>query len=237
MNASEDINHAVLGIETAGRTRSVALATPAGLVAEISINADRDHSRQLLPEIEALLEKTATGPDDLAAIAVSSGPGSFTGLRIGMACAKGLARSMNLPLFTVPTLDGLAAQAGHSPLPICAVSQARKNELYLGRYQSRFPALPERTGDYLALAPAKVTELIKTPTLFIGVPGYEDYGLETILGENFIAADPRIYTSRAAAIATLALGMLQRGEKPAPDDAEPLYVKVSQAEENLRAET
>ncbi len=224
----------VLAIETAGRTRSVALVNDNGLVAEFSLNVGYSHSRQLLPEIEAMLHSTQTGMADLTAIAVSCGPGSFTGLRIGMATAKGLARALDIPLFTIPTLDGLAAQATCSQYPVCAVSQARKNELYLALYESRFPDPPRRKSDYLALYPPEVADLIKTPTLFIGVPGYESYELDRIVGENFLPAPPEICRPRAAAIGMLAIKRLHEGESPATDTAEPLYVKVSQAEENQR---
>ena len=223
----------ILAIETAGKSRSVAIVTPAGIAAEMTVAGERSHSRNILPDIETILKAAEIDYPDLTAIATSAGPGSFTGLRIGMACGKGLARALDIPFYPIPTLDGLAAQAAFSPYPVCAVSQARKNELYLALYQPSFPAPPERTSRYLAMAPEEVRELVCSPTLFVGMPGYEEYGLAAILGDCFIPADPRLIGPRGAAIGACALEKFLKGEEAATVDAEPIYVKVSQAEEKL----
>jgi len=224
----------VLAIETEGRTGSVALVSGNGADAELSLTAGGRHSRHLLAAIGFILERTGLEPGDLAAIAVSAGPGSFTGLRIGMATARGLALAAGVPMYAVPTLDALAARLSFSALPVCAVSQARKNELYIARYRCRPQAMPERETEFLAMKPEDVRDFVREKTVFTGVAGYEEYGLAAILGDDFVPADPRLFGPAAAPVGMLCMEMMKRGEKPAADTEEPLYVKASQAEERIR---
>src|SRR5690554_5899592 len=97
----------ILALETATSLGSVALWDER-LVGEYTLNIKRTHSERLMPAVVRILADAGLGPSDLTAVAVSSGPGSFTGLRIGMMTAKTLAWSLNLPLFGIPTLDALA---------------------------------------------------------------------------------------------------------------------------------
>lgn len=223
----------ILAIETAGRRCGVALVDGRETLAALTLGRPGRHSRRLLSAVSLLLGETGAGPGDLAAVAVSAGPGSFTGLRIGMATARGLAMAAGAPVYAVPTLDALAARIPCPGMPVCAVSQARKNELYIAAYRCRPGALPERSTPVMVMKPEEVRGLVRERTLFTGTDDYRDYGLAAVLGEDFVPVDPRICGPDAAAVGMLAAEMMRRGEEPAGDEAEPIYVRRSQAEENM----
>lgn len=121
----------VLGIETATMMGGVALVSDAGeLLGEITLRNHESHSERMLPALEWLLATLGYSLRDCAAVAVSQGPGSFTGLRAGIATAKGLAFSLGVPLFGIPTLTALAANAAPGAGPVCAVLSARRGEVF-----------------------------------------------------------------------------------------------------------
>ncbi|MBR1675073.1 MAG: tRNA (adenosine(37)-N6)-threonylcarbamoyltransferase complex dimerization subunit type 1 TsaB [Eubacterium sp.] len=125
----------ILGIDSSGMTASVALVTDAGLVSEYTVNNKRTHSETLLPMIDEMLRLAGTEPEELTAIAIASGPGSFTGLRIGAATAKGLALALDIPIIPVPTLDGQAYNLAGDKRLVVSVMDARRNEVYAGAYR------------------------------------------------------------------------------------------------------
>lgn len=136
----------VLGIETASVLGGVALVSADGeLLGEITLRNHESHSERILPALESLLGLLGLALCDIAAIAVSRGPGSFTGLRSGIASAKGLAFSLGVPLFGVSTLEALAANAPPGSGPVCAVLNARRGEVFRAHF-SAGPAGPVRLG-------------------------------------------------------------------------------------------
>jgi tRNA threonylcarbamoyladenosine biosynthesis protein TsaB len=121
----------VLGIETATLMGGVALVSGTGeLLGEITLRNHESHSERMLPALEWLLATLGLSLRDCAAVAVSQGPGSFTGLRAGIATAKGLAFSLGVPLFGIPTLEALAANAPPAAGTVCAVLNARRGEVF-----------------------------------------------------------------------------------------------------------
>ncbi|MGB9825310.1 MAG: tRNA (adenosine(37)-N6)-threonylcarbamoyltransferase complex dimerization subunit type 1 TsaB, partial [Desulfofundulus sp.] len=126
----------VLGIEAATPVAAVAVVDGERLLAERMVNNRRTHSVNLLPMIKAVLEDAGVGREDLGGIAVSSGPGSFTGLRIGMATAKTLAQVWGLPVVGVGTLDALAHPLTGQGGLICPILNARKDEVYAAVYRT-----------------------------------------------------------------------------------------------------
>lgn len=136
----------VLGIETATALGGVALVSDSGeLLGEITLRNHESHSERILPAAEWLVRTLGVALRDCAAVAVSHGPGSFTGLRAGIATAKGLALSLAVPLYGVPTLEALAANAPPGSGPVCAVLNARRGEVFCALFR-RGPAGPERIG-------------------------------------------------------------------------------------------
>ncbi|TLN04343.1 tRNA (adenosine(37)-N6)-threonylcarbamoyltransferase complex dimerization subunit type 1 TsaB, partial [bacterium] len=127
----------VLGIETATQVAGVAVVNEDRLVAERFVHNRKTHSQNLLPMIQQVLEDTGISPRELGGIAVSGGPGSFTGLRIGMAAAKSMAQVLGIPVTAVPTLDALAWNVTGVEGLICPILDARKQEVYTCLYNSR----------------------------------------------------------------------------------------------------
>lgn len=134
----------VLGIETATVLGGVALVSADGeLLGEVTLRNHESHSERILPAIDWLIRTLGVPLHDCAAVAVSQGPGSFTGLRAGIAAAKGLAFSLDRPLYGIPTLEALAANAPPGAGPVCAVLNARRGEVFRALFRPD-PAGPQR---------------------------------------------------------------------------------------------
>ena len=123
-----------LGIETSSLVSSVALMDEHNLIGELTIQAGLTHSEQLVPHIQSLLEMTRVEKSDLKGIVVASGPGSFTGLRIGMGTAKVYGLCITNPLYGVMTMDGLARNIPYTTDTICTVIDAQKKHVYAALY-------------------------------------------------------------------------------------------------------
>ena len=136
----------LLAIDTSTRFASIALYGPSGIVSEASWHSRNNHSRQVLPAIQAMLARQELVPADLSGVAVAKGPGSFTGLRIGLSIAKGLALSLDIPIVAIPTLDILAYALGDPGCDIYAVLEAGRGRLSVARYVFD-GGLPEALGD------------------------------------------------------------------------------------------
>lgn len=224
----------ILAIETATGCGGVSL-TKGGVdegrvLAEYTLQPEITHSRRLLGSIGAMMEAAGVDWGDLDAVAVSLGPGSFTGLRIGMAAAKGIAMGANLPLLGVPTLDGLAAQATPTELPLCCLLDARKQQVYAAFYSFKAGRCL-RTSDFMVVSAEQLAQRIQAPTLVVG-PGIN--ACQFTLAEHSLArlAPAGLLHPRAAFIGFVGAAMLAQGQ--GNDDLVPLYVRASEAELNLR---
>lgn len=225
----------ILALETATLCGSVALVSPSQCLAEFSLQTGETHSRRLLAGIDWLLQETGIDWPAIDAVAVSLGPGSFTGLRIGLATAKGLALAGDAKLIGIGTLDGLAAQLFNvSEILICPVLDARKKEIYCGFYKCDTQGIPRLQGHYLVMSPDELCARIGEPVVLLG-DGATVYG--NIFGEkltDFIKVVPaKAYFPRAATIGLLAHEKWQQGEFLDPAGAEPIYIRASEAELNL----
>ncbi|MCL6638485.1 MAG: tRNA (adenosine(37)-N6)-threonylcarbamoyltransferase complex dimerization subunit type 1 TsaB [Firmicutes bacterium] len=226
----------VLGIDAATPVAAVAVAGERGILAERMVANGRTHSVNLLPMIKAVLEDAAVGKEDLDAIAVSSGPGSFTGLRIGLSTAKTLAQVLRVPVAGVSTLDVLAHPlAGHGRL-ICPVLNARKNEVYAAVIDYSGPE-PVHIAKAMAVSPAELIGLLGQlgrPVTFLG-DGVPVYGRELAagLGESAFFAPAAAAFPRGAAVAELGLRALREGRAVAYGELRPEYIRLSEAETAL----
>ena len=124
----------VLAIDSSGVTASVAVADDNNIISEFTVNNRQTHSQTLLPMLDKAVQMSEIPLEDIDAIAVASGPGSFTGLRIGSATAKGLGLALKKPVIPVPTLDGLAYRAACYNGIICPLMDARRNQVYTAAY-------------------------------------------------------------------------------------------------------
>lgn len=220
----------VLGIETSTMQGGAALVGDDGLCSEYTLNVEATHSERLLPTIERMLHDAGIGLDALSGLAVSIGPGSFTGLRIGLSTVKGLAYATGLPVVGVPTLEALACAISFARAQICPVLDARKQEVYAALFRCERGELV-RTMEDTALAPEALCGKIRRPTIFLG-DGLAVYGglFRRLLADRMLVSPPPSRRARPAWVAELGRRRLLRGERDAVDTLVPRYLRPSEAE-------
>lgn len=220
----------ILALDTASATGSVALQDGHRLVAETLLNIKAVHSERLLVQVQQVLQAGNLALDELDLIAVVRGPGSFTGLRIGLATAKGLAQAARLPLIGISSLQLLAMNLPLCPVPICALLDARKKEVYTGFYHWD-GGLPVPTGPELVLPPAEALGRIEGEVALVGdaVELYRPLITE-ILGERGKVPALCHHQPRASAAATLAALLFRPGMQLDPAQLGPVYIRPSDAE-------
>jgi tRNA threonylcarbamoyladenosine biosynthesis protein TsaB len=173
--------------------------------------------------VDRLLADAGARPSDLDGLAVSVGPGSFTGLRIGVSAAKGLAMALRLPVAPVPTLDALAARLPFAALPVCPVLDARKGEVYASLYRWDGGGM-RREWDYLALTPAELERRLIEPVILCG------NGSDTIRSGLARQAPAASRLPAPACVAQLGHALLEAGRGVEATDLAPLYLRPSEAE-------
>lgn len=221
----------ILALETATMCGSIAIVAGGQCIAELSLQTKETHSRRLLAGVDWLFGETSLGWQQIDAIAISLGPGSFTGLRIGLSTAKGLSMASSKKMLGVGTLDGLAAQMFDVPKLICPVLDARKKEIYCGLYRCNEEGIPQRQGDNLVLKPEELCARVKEPVILLG-DGITTYGDVFVkhLGDLVTMAPLGSYFPRASTIGILAVDKWQNREFLDPATAEPIYIRLSEAE-------
>ena len=226
----------MLALENSSMCGSVALVAPDHCLAEYSLTSATTHSQRLLCSIQQLMQETGVGWEQIDAIAVSDGPGSFTGLRIGLATAKGLAMATGKPLLTVTSTRTLACQLAWTTQLICPVLDARKREVYTALYRGDgLGGEPKRVSDIVAIAPEALAEgMGEEEVLFMGDGSriYRDI-LQERMGSRASFASSEIFFIRAAALGHAALAKWRRAEFCDTATAIPDYIRPSEAEINL----
>ena len=222
----------LLAVETATMCGSIALVADGECIGEYSLQSNLTHSRRLLAGIDWLMTEAGLDWDSIDGLAVSLGPGSFTGLRIGLSTVKGLAMAAGKPLLGVGTLDGLAAQISWPGDLICPVLDARKKEIYTALYRwDEAAGYCRRLGEYMAVKPAALCGMIQEPVVLVGdgVRIYGDFFRENLAGRVTILP-AGIYYPRAAAIGMLAVDKWHEQDFLDPAEVVPIYVRQSEAE-------
>ncbi len=224
----------ILSLENSGMCGSIALSASNVCIAEYSLTTTKTHSKRLLSSIEFILHEATLDWPEIDAIAVSLGPGSFTGLRIGLATAKGIAMATGKKLIGISSLDALAFQLQHSAKLICPAIDARKKQVYAAIYRHSGPNL-QRLTPPMAIEPLELAAQIQESVIFIGDGGvlYKEI-LQDTLGEMVTFADPSTYFPRAAAIGSLALIKWHNKDFLDPAIAVPTYVRPSDAEISIK---
>jgi tRNA threonylcarbamoyladenosine biosynthesis protein TsaB len=220
----------ILGIDTTTRITSVGLVDDEHVVAERSTHAASSHGETLAPLIDRLLADAGLRVADLQAVAVSIGPGSFTGLRVGLATAKGLAFGCELALVSVPTLDALARVADAEPGElVCPILDARKGEIYAALYAADATGNVTRLTDDLALRPAELVPRVRGRCRFLG-DGTDAYGepLGQALGPVALVLPFTHYHPRGAVVAQLGRARLATAGADPAGALEPRYVRPPQ---------
>lgn len=198
----------------------------------MTISVDATHSEGLMPAINNLLHHAGIATDAIEAVASVAGPGSYTGLRIGMATAQGLAFANKLPCISLSSLDILAEAVPFSPYPLCPLLSARKGWVYARLYRRENGSLRMDTGE-MNIAIEELVSFIKEPTLFYGpgLPGNAGF-LREILGDQLILVSPVFNYPRADILAEMAFLKWKQGETIPLGQMVPHYLGPSQAEIN-----
>ena len=206
-------------------------------MAEYTANFKKTHSQTLLPMIDSMVELLGIELSTIDAIAVSGGPGSFTGLRIGSATAKGLGLALNKPLIHVPTLDATAYNLYGAGALICPIMDARRNQVYTGIY--RFEKEFEIVHGQDVMDMGNLIQILNglgEPVIFLGdgVPVYEKQ-VEENVSVPFRFAPAHTNRQRAASVAALGAVYFKEGKVETADEHGPDYLRKSQAEREREA--
>lgn len=215
----------ILAIDTSTEQGGLALVEGDRVWGESTLATPGTYLQHLLPGVEALLAKAGRAFSDLGAIAVSRGPGNFTGLRIGLATAQGLAWSRNLPLAAVSTLEALAAQIPFPPYPVAVLMDAKRREVYLGRYRCG-DNRPQALQEPVRLPVDALTQELSPPLVLTG-PGltvYEDF-LRDRLDPAILLAPLELRYPRASTVARLARALISAGQTVPPHRLTPAYLR------------
>ena len=223
----------ILSLDSSTPVAGIAVSDGNRLLGEVVINTKNTHSEKLMPMVQQLLNDLQMTIQQVEAVAVTCGPGSFTGLRIGMATAKGLAQGGNKRLIAVPTLDCLAQNLIHFPGIICPIMNAQKRQVYTAIYRSGETSL-ERLSDYQAIEADRLAEQLLEMNENIwfvgdGVEVFADVFTEK-LGDKCRFADGNHVLPRAGALAMLASARAERQEFDDLYQAELIYIRKSEAE-------
>ncbi|OGW57966.1 MAG: tRNA (adenosine(37)-N6)-threonylcarbamoyltransferase complex dimerization subunit type 1 TsaB [Nitrospirae bacterium RBG_16_43_8] len=225
----------ILAIDTSTMLGGIAIMDESLLIAESRLNVKATHSERLMTEIEHCLKQSGIKISDIDVFAVATGPGSFTGLRIGLSTVKGFYYATGKPIVSVPTLEALAWHFPYSKYPVCTMLDARKKEVYaalfkwegenLIRLMSETSAKPE---EFLHNS-LSVTHDNKLVFAGEGAALYRDKIIEA-MGEKAIFASPEKTVPSPANVAVLGLKKAKAGEFSEPASLTPMYIRKSEAE-------
>jgi len=223
----------ILAVETATLAGSAALLEDGQVIGATSLEIPVTHSERLMAMVDRLLHECARDIEKMDALAVSIGPGSFTGLRVGIATVKGLALTLGLPVAPVPTLDALASNLPFADATVCPLLDARKGEVYCSLYRWRGDRM-ERLSEYLASSPQAAAARLTPPVIVIGdgVPACRPFLAR--LGPGVREAPASHAAPAAAVVGLLGSSILASGHAVAGDALQPLYLRASEAELKAR---
>jgi tRNA threonylcarbamoyladenosine biosynthesis protein TsaB len=222
-------------IEVSTRLSSVALLDLASgkELGERMLSDDGESSVTLIPALQALLLEKGLGSQDLTAVAVSTGPGSFTGIRVGLATAEGICMPSNLPAFGISTLEGIAENLRAAEIygeSLCLID-AQRGECFAGRYEIQKESITE-TATPCIWSVEKLDKLLRGKTCLAG-PGAVKYEkeIQENLGGLGVFAPPGLHQPRAMSIARLAFRDWGKGRRPTVEQLKPLYLRLPSVDE------
>ncbi|MEG2060081.1 MAG: tRNA (adenosine(37)-N6)-threonylcarbamoyltransferase complex dimerization subunit type 1 TsaB [Lachnospiraceae bacterium] len=223
----------ILGLDSSGLVASVAVAEDDNLLAEYTVNYKKTHSQTLLPMLDEIVQMIELDLSTIDAIAVAAGPGSFTGLRIGSATAKGLGLALSKPLIHVPTIEALAYNLVGHYAQVCPLMDARRNQTYTGIYsfqKNELKIVQPQCVVEIEWIIDKINQQNK-PVVFLGdgVKVFHDY-IETHCQVEYSYAPAHLNKQRAGAVAALGEVYFREGKTETPGEHKPDYLRLSQAE-------
>ena len=220
----------ILGIETATKTGGVAILSEEGVHAEYTLNIEVAHAERLMSTVERVLKDTRLTLAAIGGFGVSIGPGSFTGLRIGLATVKGLAFATGKPVAAVPTLKALAWRIPSPAYPVCPLLDARKQQVYAALYRREADAIVELMPETVTVL-ADLADAIAGDVLFTG-EGARLFAPEirALFGGRAHVAPLSAMAPSASCVAEIAHRMITEGRQAAPDEVTPKYIRRPEAE-------
>lgn len=226
----------ILAIDSSSLVATVAILDEEQILAEYIINHKKTHSQTLLPMLGEIVKMIELDMSEIDAIAISGGPGSFTGLRIGSATAKGLGLALDKPLIHVPTIDAMAYNFYKTDKLICPIMDARRGQVYTGIYafkDEKFTALTEQTPLSIEELVEKLNE-IGRHVIFMGdgVPVFKDY-IKDNAKVVVEFAPPHLSRQRASSVGALGIQYYLEGKTQTAGEHAPDYLRLSQAEREL----
>ncbi|KYH32425.1 tRNA threonylcarbamoyladenosine biosynthesis protein TsaB [Clostridium tepidiprofundi DSM 19306] len=222
----------ILSLDSATESATCSILDENKLLGEIIFNYKKQHSIVLMPIIDELLKNTNTSLEDIDGFVVSKGPGSFTGLRIGMAVIKGLAQGTNKPFVSISTLDALAYNLAFTDGIICPIMDALRDNVYTALYEFNGNEL-NRLTDYMAISVDDLILLLKDEkksVTFVGdaVTKFKDKLNSEIKSVKF--SPTHLNIAKASSLAELGLIKLKKGFADDLYSSAPVYIRKSQAE-------
>ncbi len=220
----------VVGIETSSLIGSIAVCDGSAIVGKKTFGKHLNHGKEIVSSLESIFNEINWDPKDIDLIAVSIGPGSYTGLRIGVTCAKTIAYGLGKPVINVPTLDVLVENVKDKNATIvCPVIDAKRKSVYACIYDRK---KNNKNTDYLIISPKSLIDMLPDSTLIFG-DGVEPYKDIFAQKEITIAKDEKLGIAEAVNVARLGLKRYEQGERCEINSLVPLYLRKSEAEEKM----
>lgn len=215
----------IIGLETSSPAASVAIAQNHHILADATLQSGAVYAEQLPGLLERTLAEAEITMQDVDGFAISIGPGSYTGLRVGLSLVKGLAFSTGKPMAAVPTLDAVAYNLPYCRYPLHVLLDARRGQVYAARYDMTDGQL-KRTSVFQASAIEALISEVHEPVVFAGsgAEAYRDQLYES-LGDNAHFLPPGVARLHASSIVCMGTHALQQGEHASLYDLEPLYLR------------
>ncbi len=214
-----------LAIDTSTDIASIALVRDSQVLAELTWHSGQNHTTELLPNLSHLLNKTNTNLQSITCIFVAKGPGSFSGLRVGISTAKGLAFSLGIPIIGISTLSAAAYQHAEAGLPVCPIFNAGRGEIATATYQMKSKQWHQLAAEHIT-TPEALFSQITTRTIFCGefMPNIGPQ-LQRALKRKAIISTPAARLRRASYLAELGQRRLVSGDYDNPATLQPIYLR------------
>ena len=228
----------ILAIDSSSMVATVAITTDGILNAEYTINHKKTHSQTLLPMIAEIVKMIEIDMDSIDAVAITGGPGSYTGLRIVSATAKGIGLALNKPIINVPTMDALAYNLYSSQYVICPIMDARRGQVYTGIYKFEETEMKTIKPQCIMMIDELIKELdtIKESVMFLG-DGVDVHKqlIDDIMDTKHYYAPASMNRHKASTLGTIAEIYYKNGKTETAKEHKPEYLRLSQAERELKA--
>jgi len=217
----------ILAVNTSTLQFSIALMKEDGtLLAEHSLSSGSKNFGHFMPGIHFLMKTSGVNAQDIKAFMVATGPGGYTGLRIGLSAAKGMAQGLQIPIIGVSSLEAMATQLPYSPYPVCPIIDSRKGEVFAAIFRWCDDHKMIRIKEDICLRMGDLPSIIGEKTLFLG-NNFNNQGplIEEMLGHKALLAPAHLWNLKASAVGTLGLRRFHENDYDDLQDLVPAYMR------------